>query len=146
MFRTFIALRRVDPGLERPKEVQTFRISIPGTLARDTQQVVVTYEQIAQRLQEVNGVVSVGLPSSVTMDGNSGKTPVFAEGFPESRREMPPVRGYKRVAPGYFETLGNPVLVGRAIAWTDIYQARPVVVITENLAREYWRTPADALG
>jgi ABC-type antimicrobial peptide transport system permease subunit len=42
--------------------------------------------------------------------------------------------------------MGNPVLVGRAIAWTDIHQARPVVVITENLAREYWKNPADALG
>ncbi len=59
---------------------------------------------------------------------------------------MPPVRGYKRVAPGYFETMGNPILVGRPITWTDIYQARPVVVITENLAREYWKTPAEALG
>jgi predicted permease len=146
MIRTFIALREVDPGFVRPKEVQTFRISIPRTLAKDPQQVVVTYEEIRQRLQEVHGVVSVGLSSSVTMDGNGGKIPMFVEGFPEPSRQMPLVRGYKRVAPGYFETMGNPVLVGRAITWTDIYQARPVVMITENLAREYWKNPADALG
>src|SRR5260370_38466944 len=42
--------------------------------------------------------------------------------------------------------MGNPVLAGRAITWTDIYQARRVVVITENLAREYWKNPAAALG
>src|SRR4029453_18766492 len=41
---------------------------------------------------------------------------------------------------------GNPAPVGRSIPWADIYQARPVVMITENLAREYWKTPADALG
>jgi predicted permease len=146
MIRTFIALRAVDPGFVRPKEVQTFRISIPGTLVTDPRQVVVRYEEITQRLREVHGVVSVGLSSSVTMDRNGGKTPVFVEGFPDSRREMPPVRGYRRVAPGYFETMGNPVLVGRAITWTDISQARPVVVISENLAREYWKTPAEALG
>jgi putative ABC transport system permease protein len=146
MIRTFIALRRVDPGFVLPEEVQTFRISIPGTLARDPQQVIATYEEITERLRQVRGVVSVGLSSSVTMDGNGGKTPVIVEGFPENRREMPPVRGYKRVAPGYFETMGNPVLVGRPITWTDIYQARPVVVITANLAREYWKTPAEALG
>jgi predicted permease len=146
MIRTFIALRRVDPGFVRPKEVQTFRVSISGALIKDPQQVVLAYEQITHRLEEAHGVVSVGLSSSVTMDGNGGKTPISVEGFSEAGREMPRVRGYKRVAPGYFETMGNPVLVGRTITWTDIYQARPVVVITENLAREHWKTPAEALG
>jgi len=42
--------------------------------------------------------------------------------------------------------MGNSVLAGRAIAWTDIYEARPVVVITENMAREYWKNPAGAVG
>jgi hypothetical protein len=42
--------------------------------------------------------------------------------------------------------MGNPVMVGRAITWTDIYQLRPVLVISENLAREYWQEPSNALG
>ena len=80
------------------------------------------------------------------MDHHSGNTPIFIEEFPEAGREMPPIRRYKRVAPGYFQTMGNPVLVGREITWTDIYQGRPVVVTSENLAREYWKSPANALG
>jgi predicted permease len=119
---------------------------MPKAVIEDPQHVVLAYEQIARHLEQVPGVVSVGLSSSVTMDRNSGKTPIFVEGFLEAGRALPPIRGYKRVAPGYFETMGNPVLAGRAITWTDIYQARPVVVITENLAREYWKNPADALG
>ena len=35
MIRTFIALRRVDPGFVRPKEVQTFRVSLSGALIKD---------------------------------------------------------------------------------------------------------------
>jgi predicted permease len=146
MIRTFIALRQVDPGFVRPKEVQTFRVSIPPALIGDPQQVVVAFEQITQRLEQVPGVLSVGLSSSVTMDGNKGSIPIFVEQFPEAGRAMPPIRRFKRVAPSYFETMGNPVLAGRAITWTDIHQARPVVVISENLAREYWHKPADALG
>jgi hypothetical protein len=146
MIRTFIALRQVDPGFVRPKEVQTFRVSISEALIKDPEQVVLAFEQIAQRLEQVPGVVSVGLSSSVTMDGNKGSIPIFVEEFPETGREMPPIRRFKRVAAGFFETMGNPVLAGRAITWTDIYQARPVVVISENLAREYWNNPADALG
>jgi predicted permease len=146
MIRTFIALRQVDPGFVRPDEVQTFRVSLPTALIEDPQQVVVAHEQIARRLEQVPGVVSVGLSSSVTMDRNSGKTPIFVEAFPEAGRAMPPLRQYKRIAPGYFETMGISVLAGRAITWSDMHQATPVVVISENMAREYWRNPADALG
>jgi putative ABC transport system permease protein len=146
MIRTFIALRRVDPGFVRPKEVQTFRIAISEALVKDPHQVVLTYEQITHRLEQVPGVISVGLSSSVTMDHHNGKTPIFVEAFPETGQAMPPLRVYKRGAPGYFETMGNPVLAGRAITWTDIYRARPVVIVSENLGREYWKNPAEALG
>jgi predicted permease len=146
MIRTFVALRQVDPGFTRPEELQTFRISIPRALTNDPQHVAVAYEEIAQRLHAIPGVVSVGLSSSVTMDGNGGKTPIWIEGVPGGRREMPPLRHYKRVGPGYFQTMGNPVLAGRTITWDDIHRRLPVVVISENLAREYWNNPADALG
>jgi hypothetical protein len=46
----------------------------------------------------------------------------------------------------YFETMGNPLVAGRDITWTDIYQLRPVVIISETLAREYWGNPSNALG
>jgi putative ABC transport system permease protein len=146
MIRTFIALQHIDPGFVQAGDVQTFRVSIPRALIEDPQQTALAHEQIATRLELVPGVVSVGLSSSVTMDGNKASTPIFAEGRAEPGRALPPVRRHKRVAPGYFETMGNPVLAGRAITWTDIHQGRPVVVITENLAREYWNSPAGALG
>jgi predicted permease len=146
MMRTFIALRQVDPGFVRANEVQTFRVSIPEALIENPQQTVLAYEQIAQRLGQVPGVLSVGLSSSVTMDHNTENTGIFVEGRADPGRELPPLRRYKRIAPGYVETMGNPVVAGRTITWTDIYQAKPVVVVSENLAREYWRNPADALG
>ena len=42
--------------------------------------------------------------------------------------------------------MGNHVVAGRTITWTDIHQLKPVVVISENLAREYWSDPAKAVG
>jgi putative ABC transport system permease protein len=71
MVRTFIALRQVDPGFVRPTEVQTFRVSIPGGLIKDPQQTILAYEQITQRLEQVPGVVSVGLSDSVTMEATT---------------------------------------------------------------------------
>jgi hypothetical protein len=42
--------------------------------------------------------------------------------------------------------MGIPLLAGRSIRWSDIYNKTRVVVITENLAREYWEDPAIAIG
>jgi putative ABC transport system permease protein len=146
MIRTFMALRQVEPGFSTPDEVQTFRISIPAALINDPHETSLVYQQITERLHQVPGVVSAGLSSSVTMDGNVASTPIFVEDVPDVGRQLPPVRRHKRVAPGYFETMGNQLLVGRAISWADIHEGRHVVIVSENFAREYWRDPAAALG
>src|SRR4030095_5793896 len=69
MIRTFIAMRQVDPGFTRPEEVQTFVLAIPASLIGDPQQTVRTFEGVAEQLARVSGVSSVGLSSSITMDG-----------------------------------------------------------------------------
>jgi predicted permease len=143
MARTFIAMRQVHPGFVRPGEVQTFDLALPATLIRDRRQVTQTYEQIAERLKQIPSVKAVGL-GSIRMDGVAGKAPIYVEGRPVSG--LPPIRSTRSIGPGYFETMGNPVLAGRAIAWTDIFQFKPVVLISENLAREHWDAPAKAVG
>jgi predicted permease len=144
MIRTFVVMRQVPPGFVRPTQVQTFRITLPPALIRDRQQVARTHEQIAERLMQVPGVAAVGVTSSITMDGSTGAAPVFVEDRPVSG--TPPARRTKLIGAGYFETMGNPVVAGRAITWTDMHQLTPIVVISENLAREYWEEPTKALG
>jgi predicted permease len=146
MIRTFQALRRVSPGFVRPQEVLTLRISIPPAEIRDIEQAVRAHEQILRKIEEIPGVESVGLCSSIPMDGWQSNDPIFVEEFPAPEGQIPPIRRFKYVSENYFETMGNPILAGRAITWTDIYSKAPVAVITENLAREYWNDPAMAIG
>jgi len=146
MVRTFVALRQVDPGFQRPEEVQTFRIAVPDALVKEPDAATRMHEQIAGRLQQVPGVTAVGLSSSLTMDGFDSNDPIFVESFPDPAGGMPPLRCFKWIAPGYFETMGNHMVAGRAITWSDIHQYAQVVVVSENLAREYWRDPARAIG
>jgi predicted permease len=94
----------------------------------------------------VPGVTSVGLSSSITMDGEDNGNYVAIEEFPDPEGTMVRLRRFKSIGPGYFETMGNRLVAGRAIAWDDILQQRPVVIISEPLAREYWGEPARALG
>ncbi|MBK5298695.1 MAG: ABC transporter permease [Vicinamibacteria bacterium] len=146
MIRSFQALRAIDPGFRDPEHVQTFRISVPDAVVADPNQAVRTHQQIAEQLARVPGVTSVGLSSALTMDGYDSNDPIFVEGITPEGGAIPPLRRFKWIAPGYVETMGNRVIAGRMLTWNDAYQRLPVVAISENLAREYWKTPGEALG
>jgi len=146
MVRTFLAIRDVAPGFRHPEEVLTLRISIPTAVMKDDSQVAQAHEQIARSIEAIPGVESVGIASSVTMDGNSNNDPIWVEDFPSSDSAIPPLRRHKYLGAKYIETMGNTIVAGRAITWNDVHSAAPVAMISENLAREYWREPARAVG
>jgi predicted permease len=146
MIRTFVALGRVNPGFTHPEQVLTMRVSIPETLVPDQEATARMHEQIQNRVAQIPGVTSVGLASGITMDGSASGDPIFVEDFPGPAGRIPPIRRYKYVGAAYFETMGNPVIAGRALTWADSYERRPVVVINETLAREFWKEPAAAVG
>src|SRR5205823_423897 len=59
---------------------------------------------------------------------------------------MPPLRKFMFGAPGFLKTLGIPIIAGRDFTWDELFQKRPIGMVSENLAREYWGSPANALG
>jgi predicted permease len=146
MVRTFIAIRDVPPGFQRPEQVLTLRISIPTAVVSDQAQVARMHEEIQHRIEAIGGVESVGVTSSVTMDGNSNNDPIWVEDFPESDAKIPPLRRMKYLGTGYFATMGNPVIAGRDLTWNDSHTGAAVALLSENLAREYWGEPAKAIG
>ena len=74
-------MRGVDPGFTRPEEVQTFVLSIPPAVVADDEQAAGAHERIAERLARVPGVTSVGLSTSITMDGEDNGNTIDVEGF-----------------------------------------------------------------
>jgi len=80
------------------------------------------------------------------MDGEDNGNPIEVEGVPVPEGELTPLRRFKSFAPGYFETMGNRMVAGRSVTWSEIHERRPVIVISETLAREYWKEPSMAVG
>lgn len=146
MFRTFHALTKVNPGFVRPSELQTFRISIPDTQVKEPERVVRMEEEVLHRIQAIPGVFSVSISTVVPMSGGGWHDPIFVEGHTYSEGQLPPLSRFKFVSPGFLGTLGTPLIAGRDVTWTDTYNRTPVALVSENLAREYWRDPAEALG
>jgi cell division protein FtsX len=97
MIRTFQALQRVEPGFQNPQDVLTLRVSIPETLVKDPEQTARLHFEIASRIKQVPGVTSVGLSSSLTMDGNDSndRRRIFRnDGQPDPRRAADRVARY----------------------------------------------------
>ena len=64
----------------------------------------------------------VGLSSSITMDGEDNRNWIEIEGVPSPPpNQNPPTRRYKSFAPGYFETMGNRLVAGRSVTWSEIH-------------------------
>ncbi|HUF78211.1 MAG TPA: ABC transporter permease, partial [Thermoanaerobaculia bacterium] len=146
MVRSFLALQRVDPGFEAPEEVLTLRAPVPTAEAEDPAEVALVHERILAELARLPGVSSAGMSSSVTMDRWDSNDPIFVQDFPPPEGQIPPLRRFKWISPGYFETMGNPLVAGRGIAWADIRERRHVVVVSRNFALEFWKDPGEALG
>ena len=146
MIRTFRALTHVQVGFFHPAEVQTFWLTIPDAEVASPERTVRMQEEIIRRIMQVPGVSSVGLSTGVPMDGNHQINPVYAEDRTYVEGELAPLRHIRFVSPGFYSTLGIPLIAGRDFTWTEIYDMRPVALISENMAREYWGNPAKALG
>jgi putative ABC transport system permease protein len=145
MIRTFHALRQVQPGFTHPEQVQTLRISIPSAQVPDADRAARMHSDVVHAILAVPGVVSAGLSTAIPTDGNSWD-PVYAEDRTYADGQMPPMRRFTFIAPDYFRTMGDPLLAGRDLTWADIYDRRPVAMLSDKLARDLWGSPAAAIG
>jgi predicted permease len=147
MIRTFQNLRTVDPGYMHAEHLQTMQIDIPPSLITEPERVIRTQNAIVDKLAAIPGVTSVGFAASMPMEGlQFNWDQIMAEDKVYPPGEVPPLRLYQYVSPGFFHTTGARIVAGRELTWTEVYGLRPVVLLSENLAREMWGTPSAAIG
>lgn len=146
MIRTFRALTKVNPGFARPAELQTFRISIPETQVKEPERVVRMEEEVLDKIEAIPGVSSVSIGTVIPMVEGGWHDPIFVEGRTYSDGHLPPLSRFKFVSPGFLGTMGIPLIAGRELTWTDTYNKLHVAVVSENIAKEYWRDANEALG
>src|SRR5262245_33196264 len=131
MIRTFQALRHVQPGFTASEQIQTLRISIPPSQVQQPLQVTRMQNDILNKLAALPGVASVGFANSLPMEGLASIDPIFIEGRTYDAGQIPPMRRYKYVSPNFLTTMGTRLIAGRDINWTDIYDHRPVAMVSE---------------
>jgi predicted permease len=146
MIRTFRALTDVNPGISHADKVQTFRIYIPETEVKKDEDVLAMQQEMLRKVAAVPGVTSAGLTTSVPMDNNNWMDPIFAEDHSYAPGELPPICRFAMISPEFFSTMGTPVIAGRIFTWSEASSEIPIAVISAGMARQYWGSPAAALG
>jgi predicted permease len=146
MIRTFQALRNIQPGFSRPEQVQVLHISIPDAQVKEPERVMRMENQMLDKLAAIPGVTSVAFSSGAPLEGFNSNDLVYAQDKDYAVGQIPPVRRFRFVSPGFLKTTGTAMIAGRDFTWTDIYEKRHVAIVSENMAREMWGDPRAALG
>ncbi|HUF23618.1 MAG TPA: ABC transporter permease [Vicinamibacterales bacterium] len=127
----------VDPGFTRRDAVlASFDLSSAGYSPERGR---AFFDEVVARMEALPGVESASLSTMVplTIGGGSDTSPII-EGYTRAPEEDVTVY-YGMVGPGYFSTMGIPIVAGRPIDARDRDGRGPVVVINETMARRYWQ-------
>jgi predicted permease len=135
MLRSFAQLRAVDPGIE-PEGVLTVALSTGD--ARDNATRAAFYQQVVEGVAALPGVTSAGAATSLpVLPENTNGSSFDIESRPRDDSDLPPVAMYDWVAPGYFETMGIPLISGRSVERADHEGGRPVLWVSESFATTF---------
>jgi predicted permease len=145
MVRTLLAIQGVKPGFTRPDQIQMVRISLPQVLAREPERVIQLQKDMVDTLAAIPGVAVVGFASALPLENNRNGVVVAVEAVTAPDR-MPPNRRYRHASPGLFAAQGSRLLYGRDFTWDDVFDERRLAIVSENMARESWGEPREAIG
>jgi putative ABC transport system permease protein len=137
MIRTFVALRAFDPGF-RPDHVLSAVVSVTGSRAGEPAQRTAFYRTVLDRLRALPGVASASAINHLPLAGDIWGFPFQVEGRTRPAPGETPSAAARVVFPGYFATMGLPLVRGRDFDFRDELGAPGVVIVNEWMAERHW--------
>src|SRR5207253_8120578 len=128
------ALQGVDPGF-RPQNVLTMTVPIPRSSEAAKRSRF--YDEFLPHVAGIPGVRSVAAIDTLPMRGGS-EQPIAVEGRPAEVFALQRNVSVRRATPGYFRTIGIPVLSGRYFNLMDSSGEKAVAVISRSMANLFW--------
>jgi len=128
-------LQTTDTGVAID-QVVSFRVA-PGLNGYDAQQCSTFYRQLADNLQAIPGVRRASLAGVGILSGNEWDSTVSVEGHKAQDGED--MQAFMNsLLPGYFETMGIPLLEGRDFRATDLVETSTVAIVNKRFAEHYF--------
>lgn len=132
-FRKMLVL---DPGI-RTDRLLMMEFEPPMT-GYGPAQTAAFFGQIVDRVRTLSGVRSAALTRAIPFRPNFTEQPVAPEGYEFPRDQTSIIVSTNPVDEAYFETVGTPIVRGRAFNAADTASSRPVAIVNEEFAKRYW--------
>lgn len=137
LVRSFIALNHVNAGFD-DRNLLTFDISLSKKEFAEAAKIRRFYDQFLQKVAALPGVESAATTDLLPLSGGDSESQFYVSNRPKpSPSELPLAMNYF-TTPGYQKAMRIPLLQGRFFEDRDTLSAAPVMVIDENMAKEYF--------
>ncbi|HEX5474137.1 MAG TPA: ABC transporter permease [Vicinamibacterales bacterium] len=137
LFQSFRMLTQVNPGLS-PDHVLVAEVSLKGTADGAPGRRGPFFDDVLGLLAGRSGIEGASAINHLPLAGDAWRLGFTIEGRPRPAGQDPPRALYRVVMPGYFATMGIPVLRGRDFDRRDTMAAQHVVIVNDALARREW--------
>jgi predicted permease len=137
MARTMIKLSAVDPGFDI-KSVAVANVSLTGTPHAEPAARLSMYRRVRERLAGMPGVTAVSAINHLPLAGDQWTLGYSIEGRPAPVLTDRLSAVYRVVEPGYFATVGLPILNGREFTEADREGSIPVAIVNKAMADRRW--------
>lgn len=143
VLKSFQRLTQLDLGF-RPEGVTSIALPLPQRIGRDAAAIAAFMNLTLERVRAIPGVQSAALASALPIENTGDSDGYMIEGrVAAAGAEGQAIQA--TVSPGYFKTVGIPLLFGRDFAPTDDSTSVNVGIVDEALAKRYWKG-TEALG
>jgi len=132
MIRSLWSLYQVDPGFAA-SGVTTMTAPIPEAGENRNR-----FYEFLSRVRQLPGVRSAGAVDTLPLTGGGSQQPIVIDGRPREVFALQPNVGFRIASPGYLQTMKIPLVAGRDFNDADIDGKRPVVLISKEMARQFW--------
>jgi predicted permease len=137
LIRALWRVEATDPGF-RSTGVLTLQTALPMPKYDATAKRVRFYDQVLGGIRSLPGVEGAGFISFLPMSKNRGGVwTVAVDGEPVDPAHQDHA-SIRFATPGFFKTMGIPLLAGRDISDADTIDALPVAVVSQSFVRRYW--------
>ena len=137
LVKSLIRLQAQDAGF-RADGLMTFQINLPPARYDDDASRRAA-ARIVGDMRTIPGVSAAGAINVLPLQAFGFNGPFSIHGRPPlGTPDRPPVVEYRLVTPGYFEALQIPVRRGVAFSDRENERDRPVVIVNETMARQFW--------
>lgn len=137
LLRSFAKLTSVDPGFH-PEHVLAFQVSLPNTAYPQPHNREAFFSALLDKLDALPDVASAGMVQALPMRSSYVLSLTF-QGRPAPPPNTEPSANYRVVSPKYFETLGIPLLRGRAFTDRDTEESPQVAIVDQAFVDRHFR-------